>query len=87
MSLDNLIQPEDLYELEVVADLNDNDTEVDYYSDDSSMDYEVSAQEHWEESIKQITGLVNFVLFPMIGKLLGRRTAHFVWLRVAEWWF
>lgn len=87
MSLDTLIQLQDLYQLEDVIDINDNDTEVDYYSDDSSSDFDLSAQEQWEESIKQITGLVNFVLFPIIGKLLGRRTAHILWLRFADWWF
>ncbi|SGZ46802.1 CIC11C00000000167 [Sungouiella intermedia] len=85
MSLENLIQPQDLYELDV-GEINDNDTEFDYYSDSGS-EFELSAQEQWEESIKQVTGLVNFVLFPMIGKLLGRRTAHIVWRHFAEWWF
>lgn len=85
MSLEDLIQPQRLYELDI-SDTNDNDTEVDYYSDSSS-DFELTAQEQWEESVKQITGLVNLVLFPMLGKLLGRRTAHVVWRRFAEWWF
>ncbi|SGZ50172.1 CIC11C00000000648 [Sungouiella intermedia] len=85
MSLENLIQPQALYELDV-GEINDNDTEFDYYSDSGS-EFELSAQEQWEESIKQVTGLVNFVLFPMIGKLLGRRTAHIVWRHFAEWWF
>ncbi|KAM9904826.1 hypothetical protein OXX80_003813 [Metschnikowia pulcherrima] len=57
-----------------------------YYSETES-EYDVSAQEQWDESIKQITGLVNFVIFPLLGKLLGRRTAHIIWRKVANWWF
>lgn len=99
MSFEDIIRPRTGGHL----DINDNyvfdtDTEVEYYSDpeysdldyldsESESEYGVSAQEQWEESIKQITGLVNYVLFPVIGKLLGRRTAHFVWLRFANWWF
>lgn len=62
----------------------DDEYEFDDYSES---EYGVSAQEQWEESIKQITGLVNYVLFPVVGKLLGRRTAHFLWLRFANWLF
>lgn len=86
MSLENLIQPSDAYTLQDVGDILENDTEVDYYSDSGS-EVGFSAQQQWEESIRQITGLVNFVLFPLIGKLLGRRTAHMVWRRFANWWF
>ncbi|KAM9904390.1 hypothetical protein OXX69_007579 [Metschnikowia pulcherrima] len=57
-----------------------------YYSETES-EYGLSAQEQWDESIKQITGLVNFVIFPLLGKLLGRRTAHIIWRKVANWWF
>ncbi|KAM9924700.1 hypothetical protein OXX59_004344 [Metschnikowia pulcherrima] len=68
--------------------LNDYSGEEDsgYYSETES-EYDVSAQEQWDESIKQITGLVNFVIFPLLGKLLGRRTAHIIWRKVAKWWF
>ena len=68
--------------------LNDYSGEEDsgYYSETES-EYDVSAQEQWDESIKQITGLVNFVIFPLLGKLLGRRTAHIIWRKVANWWF
>lgn len=80
MSYPSLIVDE-IYELD-----NNDDTDLDYYSDSES-EYELSAQKQWEESIKQINGLVNLVFFPLVGKLLGRRTAHFVWRRFAEWWF
>lgn len=75
---------------EGIVDYDDSHLEFDdkyEYDDYSDSEYGVSAQEQWEESIKQITGLVNFVLFPVVGKLLGRRTAHFLWLRFANWLF
>lgn len=65
---------------------HDDDTDIDYYSELDS-EYYLTAQEQWEESLKQIEGLVNFVLVPLIGRLLGRRTAHAVWRRFANWYF
>lgn len=57
----------------------------DYESDSES--FELSAQEHWEESMKQVEGLLSFIIFPLIGKVLGRRFSHVIWKRVANWWF
>ncbi|CAK7894286.1 mitochondrial import protein 2 [[Candida] anglica] len=71
-------------------DMNGNDydsEDYEYDSDDSSSYDALSAQQQWEESVKQITGLVNMVIFPLIGKLLGRRMAHVIWGRFANWWF
>lgn len=83
MSYAELI-PNDIYV--AAAEAESDDTDIDYYSETDS-EYELSAQEHWEESIKQVTGLVHYVMFPLLGKFLGRRTAHVVWRRFAEWWF
>lgn len=63
---------------------SDMDSDSDYYSDS---EYGLSAQQHWEESVKQIRSLVNLVLFPLVGKVLGRRTAHVVWRHFANWYF
>ncbi|KAK6456363.1 uncharacterized protein RJT20DRAFT_141015 [Scheffersomyces xylosifermentans] len=74
-------------------DANEDDymttTEDEYEDDeiDSEFSYELTAQEQWEESLKQINGLVNFIIFPMIGKVLGRRFSHLLWRRIADWWF
>ncbi|KAG2732564.1 hypothetical protein G9P44_004981 [Scheffersomyces stipitis] len=62
-------------------------TEEEYEDDDSEYSYDLTAQEQWEESIKQIKGLINFIIFPLIGKVAGRRFSHLIWRRVAEWWF
>ncbi|CAK9436394.1 uncharacterized protein LODBEIA_P09520 [Lodderomyces beijingensis] len=71
---------------------DDSDSDVSYsesYASSSydSLQYQVSAQEQWEESVKQIQSLLNFVLFPLLGKLLGRRFSKFVWRRFADWFF
>lgn len=86
MSLAALIDTDDSLELHSSADIISDDTDFDYYSETES-EYELTAQQHWEESFKQVTELVHFVLFPLLGKFLGRRTAHVAWRRFAEWWF
>lgn len=63
---------------------SDSESDSGYYSDS---EYGLTAQQQWEESIEQIRGLVNLVLFPLLGKVLGRRTAHIIWHRFADWWF
>lgn len=63
-----------------------DETDMDYYSELDS-EYDILAEQHWEESVKQIQGLVSLVLFPLIGKLLGRRTAHTIWRHFADWYF
>lgn len=71
--------------LEPLADLLMEESDLDYYLE-CDWDY-VTAQEQWEESLRQITGLVNHVLLPLLGKFLGRRTAHVAWRHFAEWLF
>ncbi|KAL6454807.1 hypothetical protein SBY92_004278 [Candida maltosa Xu316] len=70
------------------APYDDTDDTDELYSDYSSdSEYELSAQEHWEESVKQLTMLFSIIIFPLIGKLLGRRFSKIVWRKVANWWF
>lgn len=65
-----------------------HDTDLEYESDtESENEYSLSAQQQWEESIRVITELINHMLFPLLGKLVGRRVAHSVWRRVAEYLF
>lgn len=72
--------------MDVDYDSPQDDTDLDYYSETDS-DYHLTAQQHWEESMRQITGLVNMVLFPLLGKLLGRRFAHMMWAKYATWYY
>ncbi|ODV78200.1 uncharacterized protein CANTADRAFT_299083 [Suhomyces tanzawaensis NRRL Y-17324] len=67
-------------------DYDDDDYDDDYESD-SDDSFHLTAQEQWEESMKQIEGLISFVIFPLVGKVLGRRTSHIIWRRIANWWF
>ncbi|CAH2352821.1 mitochondrial import protein 2 [[Candida] railenensis] len=73
-----------------LTDYDESDGEYDssYESDYSSVsgDY-LTAQQQWEESVNQVKELFNMALFPMIGKVIGRRMAHMVWAKVADWWF
>lgn len=80
-SLSGIIQSLDTY---------DTDTDIDYVSDldyDTDDSYALTAQEQWEESLRQINGLVNLLVFPLLGKMLGRRFSHMLWRRVADWWY
>lgn len=57
------------------------------YDSDTESEYVITAQQQWDESIGQLNELVSHVLFPLAGKLLGRRTAHSLWHRIADWIF
>lgn len=63
------------------------------YSDsmiDTDSDYSESAltaQQQWDESVKQITGLFNLVLLPLLGKILGRRMSKVIWAKFADWYW
>ena len=62
-----------------------------YTSDEDDYEYdslaELSAQQQWEQSVDQIERLFSQVVFPLIGKALGRKFSHLVWGRVATWWW
>ncbi|KAI3404005.2 hypothetical protein KGF56_003164 [Candida oxycetoniae] len=68
-------------------DYDSDYTSLDIVSTVSSSQYQISAQEQWEESMKQIQTLLSLIIFPLIGKLLGRRTSKFIWRKFADWWF
>ncbi|SCV00210.1 LAME_0G08262g1_1 [Lachancea meyersii CBS 8951] len=66
----------------------------DGYDDDddleslSSLDYHenlLSAQQQWQESLEQLSQVFNWVLLPLVGKYLGRRTALAAWKRVLQY--
>lgn len=61
---------------------SDYETDSEWTSED---ELQLSPQQHWEESVKQITSLVNLVIFPLLGKVLGRRMSHLIWGHIAEW--
>ncbi|CAI4046068.1 hypothetical protein SKDZ_12G1500 [Saccharomyces kudriavzevii ZP591] len=57
-----------------------------YLSDeDTSLSYELAdAQRQWEESLLQLSKLLNWVLLPLLGKYMGRRMAKTLWSRFIE---
>ncbi|GMG37244.1 unnamed protein product [Ambrosiozyma monospora] len=64
-------------------DVHDEDDDTDYtYETDLVNPQDV--QKEWDQSIAQLVTLVNFVLIPLVGKMIGRRFAHTIWNKVAE---
>ena len=57
-----------------------------YLSDeDTSLSNELAdAQRQWEESLQQLSKLLNWVLLPLLGKYIGRRMAKTLWSRFIE---
>ncbi|CAI1576537.1 hypothetical protein SEUBUCD646_0L01650 [Saccharomyces eubayanus] len=57
-----------------------------YLSDeDTSLSNELAdAQRQWEESLQQLSKLLNWVLLPLLGKYMGRRMAKTLWSRFIE---
>ncbi|SCW04228.1 LAFE_0H08900g1_1 [Lachancea fermentati] len=77
---DELTEDDELEEVDPLA--------YDYDYDSDEDDYEsqlLSAQQQWEESIEQLNQVLNWVLLPLIGKFLGRRTALRLWKRFMEY--
>ncbi|ODV62424.1 Mim2p ASCRUDRAFT_74806 [Ascoidea rubescens DSM 1968] len=54
-----------------------NDTLTYFTEDDDS-------QVQWEESLNQLHALVNFIVLPLVGKMLGRRFANLLWSKIAD---
>lgn len=67
-----------------MTDSSEDEYDYDYETDSN---YELDAQQQWEESLSQIEGLFSLLLFPLVGKALGRKFSHRIWRHVAEWWY
>ncbi|KAJ7596908.1 hypothetical protein C8J56DRAFT_773510 [Mycena floridula] len=52
-------------------------------SSSSEDDYRL-AQQEWDENLHQLQQLVSMVLFPMLGKYLGRRWSHWAFERYSR---
>ena len=85
--MSQLQQYNDLTEESMSSSHEEYDDEYSDSTSDEDSEYALSAQEHWEESMKQLTMLFSIVIFPLIGKLLGRRFSKIIWRKVANWWF
>jgi hypothetical protein len=63
-----------------VSDDEDYTTDDEEYDSEDSLDLEltrINAQLQWEESLLQLKTLLNIVIFPIIGKAVGRKMAGF----------
>lgn len=69
---------------------DEEDEEEEEDDDDDNSDYTFKTdllrdpQKEWEENLAQLNTLLNFVLLPIVGKVLGRRFANIVWRKIAE---
>lgn len=66
---------EDMYDDE--GSETDSEFENDIYIND--------AQRQWDENMKQIEVAIFFVLCPVVGKIIGRKTAQSLWTRFVTW--
>lgn len=55
------------------------DSEDQYSEDESEYDRlrKDRAQEEWDESMRQLEGLFNFLVIPIVGKFFGRRFSYY----------
>ncbi|CAI4047441.1 hypothetical protein SUVZ_12G1540 [Saccharomyces uvarum] len=70
-----------------ISSLEGLDTQDDGYlsDEDTSLSNELAdAQRQWEESLQQLSKLLNWVLLPLLGKYMGRRVAKTLWSRFIE---
>lgn len=82
LSEDNLRRLNNAPESEQMTE-NEDETSTQYtYSTDV---FRKTTQEEWEENLIQIKTLLNFVILPVLGKVLGRKFSLLVWKKFAEW--
>lgn len=70
-------------EYEAYSEYSESIVETDSEYGDSAL----TAQQQWDESVKQITGLFNMILLPLLGKILGRRASKVIWAKFANWYW
>lgn len=73
-------------ELELLRELNYESEFAHAAEYDESLDSS-DAQQHWDESLRQLEHAVFFVLCPLIGRVIGRRAAHKLWMRFVNYRF
>ncbi|KAH3681344.1 hypothetical protein WICPIJ_007697 [Wickerhamomyces pijperi] len=94
INLADLIQPTNLEPSAFEQSLQDEGYEYDYTSSEYDTDDEIehsinlkNAQLQWEQSVQQIKTLVGLVILPLIGKVLGRRVAGFLWRKAFDYFY
>ncbi|KAJ8655597.1 hypothetical protein O0I10_008685 [Lichtheimia ornata] len=69
------------YEDDISID-DDIDTDGGYVSEGDSY-YSYDAEAEWEESKAQINALFSLVIFPFVGRWLGKKFSFWLWSRYA----
>ncbi|KAI9471846.1 MAG: hypothetical protein EXX96DRAFT_622035 [Benjaminiella poitrasii] len=64
------------------SSLDDDDDVKDLHiAEDEDSLYSYDAEAEWEESKEQISTLFSIVVFPCIGKWLGKKFSYWIWAR------
>ncbi|OZJ06177.1 hypothetical protein BZG36_01025 [Bifiguratus adelaidae] len=71
--------------IQELAALEDTASDIDFYQDDIDLE-ETSVgssdlEREWEENKEQLRLLFSLVIFPFVGKWLGRKFSFWVWSR------
>ncbi|CAL9732780.1 mitochondrial import protein 2 [Monosporozyma unispora] len=68
--------------------INETSTENSEVSTDDDDEYEdlavIEARKQWEESLVQLSQVLNWVVLPLLGKFFGRKAALWTWKWVAN---
>ncbi len=60
----------------------DDDDDSSYTYESEIVDYNLDKE--WQDIVTQCNSLVFLVLIPVVGRMIGRRFAHYIWHRVAD---
>ncbi|CAM0141707.1 hypothetical protein VKS41_007763 [Umbelopsis sp. WA50703] len=74
--LQEALRNQQLYRHDDLDDI-DEGNDADYLDEDSESSYDADLE--WEESKEQINMLLSMVIFPFVGKWLGRKFSFWVW--------
>ncbi|KAI8092788.1 uncharacterized protein BX664DRAFT_328156, partial [Halteromyces radiatus] len=66
-------QTTDYIDSDLSIDGVDDNSQESSFDDDYSEDSEYDAEAQWEENIAQLNALCSLVIFPFVGKWLGRK--------------
>ncbi|KAG2181340.1 hypothetical protein INT43_008923 [Umbelopsis isabellina] len=74
--LQEALRNQELYRQDDLDDI-DEGNDADYLDEESESSYDADLE--WEESKEQIHLLLSMVIFPFVGKWLGRKFSFWVW--------
>lgn len=75
-------EDEEISESEEEEEEEDDDDDSSYTYESEIVDYNLDKE--WQDIVTQCNSLVFLVLIPVVGRMIGRRFAHYIWHRVAD---